>query len=49
MSVTSTRTAICSWSRDVEFVDELPLTPVAKVDKKLLRERYRSAHATDRT
>lgn len=31
--------------RQVEFVSELPLTPVAKVDKKQLRERYRAARA----
>ncbi|HEY7146934.1 MAG TPA: AMP-binding protein [Streptosporangiaceae bacterium] len=31
--------------REIEFVTELPLTPVAKVDKKLLRERYRAARA----
>jgi acyl-CoA synthetase (AMP-forming)/AMP-acid ligase II len=29
----------------VEFVGELPLTPVAKVDKKLLRQRYLAARA----
>jgi fatty-acyl-CoA synthase len=25
--------------RGIDFVDQLPLTPLAKVDKKLLRER----------
>jgi fatty-acyl-CoA synthase len=29
--------------REVEFVVELPLTPLAKVDKKMLRERFAAA------
>lgn len=33
--------------RDVEFTDELPLTPVAKVDKKVLRERHRATRGPD--
>jgi acyl-CoA synthetase (AMP-forming)/AMP-acid ligase II len=32
--------------RDIEFVDELPLTPVAKVDKNLLRQRHRESRGT---
>jgi fatty-acyl-CoA synthase len=31
---------------EIEFTDGLPLTPVAKVDKKALRERYLTGRAT---
>ena len=32
--------------RQVQFVDELPLTSIAKVDKKELRKRYLAEHGT---
>ncbi|HEY0696229.1 MAG TPA: AMP-binding protein [Micromonospora sp.] len=36
------------WSpREVEFVDELPLTQVGKVDKKALRAAYLARHGAD--
>jgi long-chain acyl-CoA synthetase len=43
-------TAFCRTSmspykvpRRIEFIEELPLTPVGKIDKKVLREQARSA------